>query len=142
MQVSKGTWPAGIEYWQPLFFEQTETLFDYLPDESQIIIIGDLEPAIDRFLADVNERYEQRKVDPLRPLLPPGELWLQKITCLPDSNNFHQYNCIKPQLRISQAEPMHLWIYCRISGCSTSKKSLSVLCVGFLKVLKAKLSFG
>ncbi|WP_073586250.1 transcription-repair coupling factor, partial [Vibrio quintilis] len=78
MQVSKGTWPAGIEYWQPLFFEQTETLFDYLPDESQIIIIGDLEPAIDRFLADVNERYEQRKVDPLRPLLPPGELWLQK----------------------------------------------------------------
>ncbi|CAM3557891.1 Transcription-repair-coupling factor [Vibrio aerogenes CECT 7868] len=78
MQVSKGTWPAGIEYWQPLFFEQTETLFDYLPDESQIIIIGDPEPAIDRFLTDVSERYEQRKVDPLRPLLPPGELWLQK----------------------------------------------------------------
>ncbi|MCY9801915.1 transcription-repair coupling factor [Vibrio scophthalmi] len=78
MQVSKGTWPAGIEYWQPLFFEQTETLFDYIPDNSQLIAVGDLESAIDQFLTDVDYRYDQRKVDPLRPLLPPHELWLKK----------------------------------------------------------------
>lgn len=78
MQVSKGTWPAGIEYWQPLFFEYTETLFDYIADDSQLITVGDLEAAIDHFLSDVDYRYDQRKVDPLRPLLPPEELWLKK----------------------------------------------------------------
>ncbi|MCC2522401.1 transcription-repair coupling factor [Vibrio coralliilyticus] len=78
MQVSKGTWPAGIEYWQPLFFEHTETLFDYIADDSQLITVGDLEGAIDHFLSDVDYRYDQRKVDPLRPLLPPEELWLKK----------------------------------------------------------------
>ncbi|EEX33683.1 MULTISPECIES: transcription-repair coupling factor [Vibrio] len=78
MQVSKGTWPAGIEYWQPLFFGHTETLFDYIADDSQLITVGDLEAAIDHFLSDVDYRYDQRKVDPLRPLLPPEELWLKK----------------------------------------------------------------
>ncbi|WP_391087497.1 transcription-repair coupling factor [Vibrio sp. NH-UV-68] len=78
MQVSKGTWPAGIEYWQPLFFEQTETLFDYIPDNSQLVTVGDIETAIDTFLTDVDYRYDQRKIDPLRPLLPPHELWLKK----------------------------------------------------------------
>ena len=78
MQVSKGTWPAGIEYWQPLFFEKTDTLFDYIAPNSQLITIGDIESSIDSFLTDVEYRYEQRKVDPLRPLLPPEELWLKK----------------------------------------------------------------
>ncbi|WP_162063130.1 transcription-repair coupling factor [Vibrio taketomensis] len=78
MQVSKGTWPAGIEYWQPLFFEQTETLFDYIADNTLLISVGNLESAIDTFLTDVDYRYDQRKVDPLRPLLPPEELWLKK----------------------------------------------------------------
>ncbi|MCG9725669.1 transcription-repair coupling factor [Vibrio brasiliensis] len=78
MQVSKGTWPAGIEYWQPLFFEHTETLFDYIPDDSLLLTVGNLESAIDTFLTDVDYRYDQRKVDPLRPLLPPQELWLKK----------------------------------------------------------------
>ncbi|WGV99377.1 transcription-repair coupling factor [Vibrio sp. YMD68] len=78
MQVSKGTWPSGIEYWQPLFFDHTESLFDYITPGSQLIVVGDIEPAIDVFLTDVEHRYEQRKIDPLRPLLPPADLWLKK----------------------------------------------------------------
>ncbi|PSW21140.1 transcription-repair coupling factor [Photobacterium sanctipauli] len=77
-QVSKRTWPAGIEYWHPLFFEKTETLFDYLPENSLLVTLGHLEPAVDQFLNDAEYRYDQRKVDPLRPLLPPQELWLTK----------------------------------------------------------------
>ncbi len=34
--------------------------------------------AIDQFLTDVDYRYDQRNIDPLRPLLPPNELWLRK----------------------------------------------------------------
>lgn len=78
MQVSKGTWPAGIEYWQPLFFEHTDTLFDYLPNNTLLLTIGELEKSIDTFLTDAEYRFDQRKVDPLRPLLEPHELWLKK----------------------------------------------------------------
>ncbi|MGV2990119.1 transcription-repair coupling factor [Vibrio sp. E150_011] len=77
-QVSKGIWPAGIEYWQPLFFDHTETLFEYVNDDSQLIMVGDIDASIEHFLNDVAQRYEQRKVDPLRPLLPPAALWQQK----------------------------------------------------------------
>lgn len=92
MQVSKGTWPAGIEYWQPLFFDHTETLFDYIDTQSQLITVGNIDAAIDTFLADVDYRYEQRKVDPLRPLLPPNELWLKKDDLYANFKQFGQLN--------------------------------------------------
>src|SRR5476649_2581459 len=42
-QVSKGTLPAGIEYWQPLFFsEPLPALFSYLPASTLLINTGDL----------------------------------------------------------------------------------------------------
>lgn len=74
-QVSKKTWPAGIEYWQPLFFDETETLFDYLPQNTLLVTKGDLEASAKQFLKDADYRYDQRRVDPLRPLLPPNEIW-------------------------------------------------------------------
>ncbi|WP_114766914.1 transcription-repair coupling factor [Vibrio rhodolitus] len=94
MQVSKGTWPSGIEYWQPLFFDHTETLFDYIADNTQLLAVGNIEAAIDTFLTDVDYRYDQRKVDPLRPLLPPEELWLKK------DELFAQFKLL-PQLALS-----------------------------------------
>lgn len=78
-QVSKGTLPTGIEYWQPLFFEQPlPALFNYLPATTMLVISGDLESSAERFWQDVNARYENRRVDPMRPLLPPATLWLRK----------------------------------------------------------------
>ena len=77
-QVSKGTLPAGIEYWQPLFFEQSlPPLFSYLPANTLLVNTGDLESSADRFWQDVIARYENRRVDPMRPLLPPEKLWLR-----------------------------------------------------------------
>ena len=77
-QVSKGTLPAGIEYWQPLFFEQSlPPLFSYLPANTLLVNTGNLESSADRFWLDVTSRYENRRVDPMRPLLPPESLWLR-----------------------------------------------------------------
>ncbi|WP_413110344.1 transcription-repair coupling factor [Thaumasiovibrio sp. DFM-14] len=76
-QVSARTWPAGIEYWQPLFFEQTDSLFDYLPDNTLLMTLSNIEQAANQFLSDAEYRYDQRKIDPLRPLLPPSDLWLR-----------------------------------------------------------------
>ena len=36
--VSQGIAPAGIEYYLPLFFETTATLFDYLPADALLVI--------------------------------------------------------------------------------------------------------
>ncbi|OUL56978.1 transcription-repair coupling factor [Pseudoalteromonas ulvae] len=75
MQVSKGAWPAGIEYYLPLFFDKLATLFDYLPDDAVMMTLGDIEHSAKSFWQDVEKRYENRKVDPLRPLLAPVALY-------------------------------------------------------------------
>ncbi|NRD73538.1 transcription-repair coupling factor [Shewanella sp. VB17] len=74
--VSRKILPAGIENYLPLFFDDTANLFDYLPEKTQLISIGDLEGASKAHLAEVEQRYEDRRVDPLRPLLPPKALYL------------------------------------------------------------------
>lgn len=77
-QVSKSSWPAGIEYWQPLFFEQPlATLFSYLPENTLLVNTGDPETAAKRFWHDLTQRFESRSVDPMRPLLYPESLWLR-----------------------------------------------------------------
>jgi transcription-repair coupling factor (superfamily II helicase) len=74
--VSRGMAPAGIEYYLPLFFEQTATLFDYLPNDAPLCLHGDVQGAIDAFWRDTGERYRMLRGDPERPLLPPQELFL------------------------------------------------------------------
>lgn len=77
-QVSKGTWPAGVEYWQPLFFSQPlPSLFSYLPANTLIVNTGNLENAATRFWQDISQRYQSRRIDPMRPLLAPDTLWLR-----------------------------------------------------------------
>ncbi|NHI01934.1 transcription-repair coupling factor [Oceanimonas sp. MB9] len=97
-RVSQGQLPPGIEYYFPLFFEQTQTLFDALPETMQVLAVGDMEPAAQDFWRDVNERYEDRRHDLLRPLLAPDELYLK-----PDAL-MHQLNRW-PRLQLSQ-EPV------------------------------------
>ncbi len=74
--VSQGLAPAGIEYYLPLFFEHTETLFDYLPANSLILFSADTEQAIEQHWAEIRERYEQLRHDVERPLVPPDALFL------------------------------------------------------------------
>ncbi|WP_386696069.1 transcription-repair coupling factor [Lonepinella sp. MS14435] len=76
-QVSKGTLVSGIEYWQPLFFEQMATLFDYLPPNTLFVDLDGYQTQGERFYQDAESRFESRKVDPMRPLLPPDQLWLK-----------------------------------------------------------------
>ena len=75
-QISKGTLISGIEYWQPLFFAEMATLFDYLPEQTLFVDMENNQMQGERFYQDAKQRYEQRKVDPMRPLLPPEKLWL------------------------------------------------------------------
>ncbi|CAA0088326.1 Transcription-repair-coupling factor [Zhongshania aliphaticivorans] len=73
--VSDGIAPAGIEYYLPLFFEQTGTLFDFLPSNSWLLTTAGIEAAAEHYWHDVQQRYEQRIGDIYRPILPPAEVF-------------------------------------------------------------------
>jgi transcription-repair coupling factor (superfamily II helicase) len=64
-----------------LFYEETATLFDYLPEDSQVFSLPGIEQAAEQFWSDVRNRYEERRVDPERPLLPPAELFMPVEDC-------------------------------------------------------------
>ncbi len=74
--ISSGIASAGIEYYLPLFFEQTATLFDYLPEGAALALVGDIDAAIKRFWADTTSRHRFLKADRERPILPPDMLFL------------------------------------------------------------------
>jgi transcription-repair coupling factor (superfamily II helicase) len=74
--VGAGIAPAGLEYFLPLFFEQTATLFDYLPANTTLITLGDVNASLNQFWTDVRERYAFLKADIERPILPPADLFL------------------------------------------------------------------
>lgn len=78
--LKSGLAPAGIEYYLPLFFEQTATLFDYLGKDALPLLADGASEATDAFWTQTQNRYEQRRHDIERPLLPPDELYLPPDT--------------------------------------------------------------
>jgi len=74
--VSQQRTPAGVEYYLPLFFDNTQTLFDYLPENTLLVRTDEVTPAAQSFGQVVLDRYEQRRHDPERPVLPPDRLYL------------------------------------------------------------------
>ncbi|MCF2946997.1 transcription-repair coupling factor [Paraglaciecola aquimarina] len=76
-QVGKGLMPGGIEYYLPLFFNQTATLFDYLNPETTLLMFGDLAKAHEHHWKDVNHRYEQLRYNLARPLMHPADIYIR-----------------------------------------------------------------
>ena len=79
--LKAGLAPPGIEYYLPLFFEdvrgaRTALLFDYLDAGTLPLLVDGAGEAAEQFWTQTGERYEQRRHDIERPLLPPEELYL------------------------------------------------------------------
>nr|WP_159015356.1 transcription-repair coupling factor [Lysobacter profundi] len=74
--LKSGLAPAGVEYYLPLFFQSTSTLFDYLGANTLPVLGEGALEAAEHFWAQTAERYEQRRHDVERPLLPPDALYL------------------------------------------------------------------
>lgn len=75
--ISQGTPTPGIEYYLPLFFEKTNTLFDYFPENTLLVRFDQIEEASRTFWQDVEVRYEQYRHDIQRPILPPKDIFIQ-----------------------------------------------------------------
>ncbi|MCM2252622.1 MAG: transcription-repair coupling factor [Ramlibacter sp.] len=74
--IGNGVATAGIEYYLPLFFDHTSTVFDYLGTGATLVLHGDLEHAFGQFWQDTRDRYRLVRGDPERPALPPETLFL------------------------------------------------------------------
>lgn len=74
--VSQGHSFAGIEYYLPLFFSQTQLLFDYLPKETLLLSVNDIHRSAEQFWREINQRYEQLKHNVIQPILAPAQLYI------------------------------------------------------------------
>lgn len=75
--ISKGVASGGIEWYLPLFFEQTATLLDYLPADSLLCLHGDLDHSAQQFWREAQSRYRNLAHDSERPLLTPEKLLIK-----------------------------------------------------------------
>ena len=96
--MKEGVTPGGIEYYLPLFFPQTATLFDYLADDALFLLGEGAGESSEQFWTQTVERYDQRAHDIERPVLPPPELYLS-----PEQLR-EQFN---KRLRVEVVDPGH-----------------------------------
>ncbi|GAP37181.1 transcription-repair coupling factor [Piscinibacter sakaiensis] len=75
--IAAGIATAGIEYYLPLFFDETASVFDYLGDGAALVLHGELDAALQKFWADTRERHRFLQHDRDRPILPPEALFLR-----------------------------------------------------------------
>ena len=68
-EVSDGIAHGGIEYYMPLFFEQTASFVDYLPKQSVIFAESDFLSVLRQTWRDTEDRYRLCSLDPERPIL-------------------------------------------------------------------------
>ena len=74
-EVSRGNPSQGIDYYFPLFFKNTGTLFDYLPDAVGWVIDRALPEASNTFWSGIHDRHALVAQDPERHVLPPHYLF-------------------------------------------------------------------
>jgi transcription-repair coupling factor (superfamily II helicase) len=101
--MGNGIATAGIEYYLPLFFDQTATIFDYLgggtagpsqgsapssgdgaraagaegPLPAALVLHGEIDEALKRYWVDTRDRHRFQSADPERRILPPEEIFLR-----------------------------------------------------------------
>jgi len=93
-EVSQGNMPGGIEYYSPLFLDKTNSLIDYLPDNTLLLNINDPHHAANSFWQEINQRYQQHQVDTERPLLAPQDMFFPVEELF---STFKQYQRIHAQ---------------------------------------------
>ena len=92
--VSQSLAPAGVEYYLPLFYKETSTLFDYIDDNSILIFDEEVSVVAESFLEDIASRYQEESRNTERPILPSNKVFL-------DINDFNKISERFTQIHIS-----------------------------------------
>jgi len=91
--VSKGFKSPGLEYYLPLFFDKTASLFDYLPKNCLIVRTKGCVLAAENFFSQANGRFEQFCHDTSRLLLPVKQLFFNSTEIFSLIKKFTQIVC-------------------------------------------------
>ena len=75
--IGTGIATAGIEYYLPLFFDSTATIFEYLGANATLVLHGEIDESLKRFWVDTRERHRFLQHDRERPILAPEDLFLR-----------------------------------------------------------------
>ena len=98
--ISDGLAAPGIEYYLPFFFQKMASLFDYLPKNTLIVTLGDVQAKAEESWQEITMRYEQGRYDTSRPLLPGKQIFLSVDEF---TEALHRY----PELRINHDHAKH-----------------------------------
>lgn len=93
-RISDGETLQGLEYYLPLFFDDTASLFDYLPPNTHLISPTDPQPALEKHHNYCQKRYQRLNALRQNQLLPPEALWFSA-------------NVIQTHLNTLPAQPYH-----------------------------------
>lgn len=86
--ISQGLAAAGIEYYLPLFFNESATLFDYLPRQTLVALMSEGQKQLEHFWLELSQRYEERRHDSYLPILAPDKLFLRQNELFAAVNQF------------------------------------------------------
>ncbi len=98
-----GLHPQGLEQYLPLFFEQTESLLDYLPARPMTIGLNGFRDAANSFWSTTQERWEQRRHDTERPVMDPLELYFSERDIQEQLNGFTGINLLEADTKNTAA---------------------------------------
>jgi transcription-repair coupling factor (superfamily II helicase) len=118
--VSQGLTPAGIEYYLPLFFDQTATLFDYIPPGALVCLHHRVEEAAQAFWRDTRSRYSLLRGDRDRPLLSPEELFLPVEEFFSALKSHPRIEIIPPAVTRGEAETAQAPAAADLVPCATA----------------------
>ena len=133
--VSKGVASGGIEWYLPLFFEQTSSLLDYLPANAVICLHGNNDKAAQQFWTDAASRYRLLAHDPERPILKPEVLLIKTDDFFAQTQGFavltllHEAGSALPALDIERRaeQPLHkLQAFIHAASGSSQKKRILI----------------
>lgn len=95
--ISQAESAPGIEYYLPLFFENTIPLSQYFPNNAVLVRINNLYEKTQIYWQEITERYEQLRYDQTKPILSPEEIFLKTEELFSELKKF-------PQVEIEHAK--------------------------------------
>lgn len=88
-EVAHGILPAGCEFYLPLFFDQTATIFDYLDNSWQVISYSSTFNQLNQNWQEINRRYALFSYQ--YPCLKPSEVFIPTEAIFEQLNNFERF---------------------------------------------------
>ena len=74
-EISKGNLLSGLDYFWPLFYSQTDTLFEHLPSNATWVLDKNFRDSVDKHWAAIVDRHKLACIVPERLPLPPEQLY-------------------------------------------------------------------